>query len=332
LKSPFGKSISGAEKAKRLMKVAGAEDRLAILINADPDALASAMALSRMFWRRTKSARIFRINRIDRADNMAFVKLLDIGNSHIRQLKKSEFDKWAIVDSQPSHNKAFDGFEFNIIIDHHPVTSGLKADFIDIREDCGANATVMTEYLKALKITPSPRLATALFYAIKADTSNFVRETVAADMIAFRYLYDFVNLNIIKKIESTEFSRKTLARFKLSIDRLVFFKGVALVHLGDVDNPDTLVMVADFFLKMAEAHWSIVSGVYNKTLIVIFRNAGFRRDAGKLAKAMFGAIGSAGGHKSAARAEVPLERIPDTPDSEECGKFVLRQVRRAFAE
>jgi nanoRNase/pAp phosphatase (c-di-AMP/oligoRNAs hydrolase) len=314
------------------MQVIGPEDRLAILINADPDALASAMALSRIFWRRTKSARIFRINRIDRADNLAFVKLLDIGNSHIRQLKKSEFTKWAIVDSQPSHSEAFAGFDFTIIIDHHPVTSGMNADFIDIREECGANATVMTEYLKALRITPSPRLATALFYAIKADTSNFVRETVTADMIAFRYLYDFVNLGIIKKIESTEFSRKTLSRFKSAIERLVFYKGMALVHLGDVDNPDTLVMVADFFLKMAEAHWSIVSGVYNKTLIVIFRNAGFRRDAGKLAKEMLGTLGSAGGHKSAARAEVPMEQIPETPDSEECGKFVLRQLKRALSE
>jgi nanoRNase/pAp phosphatase (c-di-AMP/oligoRNAs hydrolase) len=189
----------------------------------------------------------------------------------------------------------------------------------------------MTEYLKALKITPSPRLATALFYGVKADTSNFVRETVAADMIAFRYLYDFVNLSIIKKIESTEFSRKTLARFKSAIERLVFFKGMALVHLGEVDTPDTLVMVADFFLKMAEAHWSIVSGVYGKTLVVIFRNAGFRRDAGKMAREMFGEMGSAGGHKSAARAEVPLDRIPEAPDGDDWGKFVLRQAKRAFA-
>ena len=330
--TPFGKSTSCAEKVKRLVQAAGPEDRVAVLINADPDALASAMALSRIFWRRTKSVRIFRINRIDRADNLAFVKLLDIGNSHIRSLKKSDFTKWALVDSQPSHSEAFAGFDFDIIIDHHPVTPDLKADFIDIREECGANATILTEYLKALKIQPSPRLATALFYAIKADTSNFVRETVAADMIAFRYLYDFVNLNIIKKIESTEFSKKTLSRFKTAIERLVFFKGIALVHMGDVDHPDTLVMVADFFLKLAEAQWTIVSGVHNNTLVVIFRNAGFRRDAGKLAKEMFADIGSAGGHKSAARAEVPMERLRDVTRKKGCGKFVLRQAKRAFAK
>ncbi len=332
MESSFGKSTSCAEKVKRLLETVGPEDRLAVLINADPDAMASAMALSRIFWRRSKSVRIFRINRIERADNLAFVKLLGIGNSHIRLLKKSDFTRWAVVDSQPSHNEAFAGFDFDIIIDHHPETSGLEADFIDIRPECGANATVMTEYLKALKITPSPRLATALFYGIKSDTNNFVRETVAADMIAFRYLYDFVNPAIIKKIESTEFSRKTLSRFKSAIERLVFYKGTAMIHLGEVDHPDTLVMVADFFLKLAEAHWTIVSGVYNKTLVVIFRNAGFRRDAGKLAKEMFGEVGSAGGHKSAARAEIPIDAIPDDPDSEACGKYVQRRARRALSK
>ena len=330
--SPFGKSISCSEKVKRLLKAVGPDDRLAVLLVADPDALASAMALSRIFWRRCRSVRIFRANRIDRADNLAFVKLLDIGNSHVRKLKKSDFTRWALVDSQPAHNEAFAGFDFDIVIDHHPVTAGYKARYIDIREECGANATIVTEYLKALKITPSPRLATALFYGIKSDTNNFVRETVAADMIAFRYLYDYANLGIVKKIESTEFSRKTLSSFKAAVERHVFYKGIAFVHLPDVDNPDTLVMVADFFLKIAEAQWSIVSGVYNKTLVVIYRNAGFRRDAGRLAKDMFDDVGSAGGHKSAARAEVPVENLPSCRDSEECGKLVMRRAKRAFAE
>ena len=55
----------------------------------------------------------------------------------------------------------------------------------------------MTEYLRAAKNEPSSKLATGLFYAIKTDTDNFVRPTVDLDMIAFRYLYDYANMNII---------------------------------------------------------------------------------------------------------------------------------------
>lgn len=326
--SPIGKTVSWSERYRRLIESAGSGDSLAVLINADPDALASALALRRLFWRKVKSVRIFRINRIDRADNLAFVKLLDIRHNHIRALRKSDFTKFAIVDSQPSHHESFAGTDFHIVIDHHPQTEGLKADFIDIREDFGSNSTLMTEYLKAAGIRPSERLATALFYGIKSDTNNFVRQTATQDMIAFRYLYDLANLNIIKKIESSDITRNTLGHLKKAIEELVFVKNMAVVHMGTVKNADILVIVADFFLRLAEAGWSIVSGVYGDRLIVIFRNAGFRRDAGKLASNAFGEYGSAGGHKNAARAEIPLKQIASVAEKEAFGKFVVQRIRK----
>jgi hypothetical protein len=93
------------------------------------------------------------------------------------------------------------------------------------------------------------------------------------------------------------------------MERLTFLKDMTFIDMGKVDNPDILVMIADFFLKMAENTWSIVSGVYGRRLIIIIRNAGFRLDAGQAAKRLFGPYGSAGGHKSAARAEINLDKI-----------------------
>jgi nanoRNase/pAp phosphatase (c-di-AMP/oligoRNAs hydrolase) len=49
---PFAKSVSTAEKCKRLQDAAGSEDTLAIMIQADPDSIASAFALKRLFWRK----------------------------------------------------------------------------------------------------------------------------------------------------------------------------------------------------------------------------------------------------------------------------------------
>ncbi|MGD9137687.1 MAG: phosphoesterase, partial [Desulfobacterales bacterium] len=73
----------------------------------------------------------------------------------------------------------------------------------------------------------------------------------------------------------------------------------------------------------------IVSGIIDQKLIVIFRNAGFRRDAGKLAKEMFGHIGSAGGHKSMARAEVHLEQIqPNGKNATDYEQYVLNRFKR----
>jgi nanoRNase/pAp phosphatase (c-di-AMP/oligoRNAs hydrolase) len=306
---PFPKSTTAAEKCKRLSEVVTPEDSLAILISADPDAMASALALKRFFWRRVRKAAIYHINPIQRADNLAFIKLLRIDQRPIRYLKPAKFNKWAVVDSQPHHHGDFMDKTFDIIIDHHPLGPSSKAHFVDIKENYGATSTMMTEYLRAAKIRPSHKLATALFYGIKTDTDNFVRASLSNDINAFRYLYKFTNMNIIKKIESSEITKQTLASYRVAMERLTFLKDVAFIHMGEVENPDVLVIIADFFLKMAEVTWCIVSGVCDQKLTVIFRNAGFRLDAGKMAQKLFGQWGSAGGHRSAARAEIPLDEI-----------------------
>jgi nanoRNase/pAp phosphatase (c-di-AMP/oligoRNAs hydrolase) len=328
MEHPFPKSTSSTEKCKRLFELVSPEDTVAILINADPDAIASALALKRLFWRKVKKVFIYHINVIKRADNLALIRLLKIELQSIRKLKTSEITKWAIVDSQPQHNEQFSRFQFDIIIDHHPLVAGTTGRFVDVKEDYGANATILTEYLRAVKIRPSPRLATALFYGIKTDTDNFARPSSPSDINAFGYLYQFANTSIIKKIESSEMTRSTLRSFKTALENLTFMKDKALIHMGRVNDPDVLVMTADFFLKLVEASWCIVSGVYGQKLIVIFRNAGFRRDAGKTAQRMFGRWGSAGGHKSMARAEIPLSEIPAAfHEDPEFRQFVMARIR-----
>lgn len=310
------------------MKVVSSEDTLAVIIDADPDSIASALALKRLFWRKVKKTLIFRIKAIKRADNLALVRLLKIEQKHISKLKGNEITKWAIVDSQPHHNEQLSKYRFDIIIDHHPVSQESTGQFVDIKEDYGATSTIMTEYLRAAGIKPSPKLATALFYGIKTDTDNFIRHSTPNDINAFRYLYQFVNINIIKKIEFSEMTKKTLSSFQTAIERVTFIKGIAFIHMGKVTEPDILVIMADFFLKMAEATWSVVSGIHGQKLIVIFRNAGFRLDAGKMARKLFGKWGSAGGHKSAARAEIHLRDMrKEMKGSSEIRQFLLDKLR-----
>ena len=326
---PFSKSVTSAEKCKRLLALISPEDTLGIVMNADPDAIASALALKRLFWRKIKKVMLYHINTIERPDNLAFIKLLKIKLQCIRSMKGRKIKKWAIVDSQPHHHDRFKNHDFDIIIDHHRVGPLSKAPFVDIREDYGANATIMTEYLRASKITPSSRLATALFYGIKTDTDNFVRESLPNDINAFRYLYGYTNMNIIKKIEASEISNQTLSDFRLAMERLVLVKDIAFISMEEVGNPDVLVIIADFFMKLVEANWSVVTGIYEDKLIVILRNAGFKGDAGKTAQKLFEPWGGlAGGHKSAARAEIPLKNIVDKIDDiPRLNKLVLKKLK-----
>ena len=282
------------------------EDKLGIAIVADPDAIASALTLKRLFWRKAKKIVICRVNAIKRSDNLAMIKSLKITLPYIKQLDTSDITKWATVDAQPHHHQYLCKKHFHILIDHHSPFPCPDIPFVDIRDNYGAASSIMTEYLRAAEIVPSTRLATALFYGIKTDTDNFARTSISADINAFRYLYPYVNLNIIKKIESSEINKKNIAAFRQAFENLQLVDHTAFIHMGEINDADTLVIVADFFMKMAEAEWCLTSGIHGQKLIIIVRYVGFRLHAGQVAARLFGKIGSAGGHKNAARAEIPL--------------------------
>jgi nanoRNase/pAp phosphatase (c-di-AMP/oligoRNAs hydrolase) len=306
-------TISAAEKLRRFYEPFERDNIVLILINADPDSIASAMAVKRLLWRKVSSVIISNINIIKRPDNIAMIRLLGVDLVPIKEIVKDAFNRFVFVDSQPNHNEIFTEYPPHVIIDHHPDT-GVSAPFVDIRPKYGATATIMTEYLRAAKIKPSSKLATGLFYAIKTDTDNFVRQTLIEDVRAFQFLYRHSNLHLINKIEQSELTFDFLKYFKIALDNKRIRKGHMFAYLGSVANPDICVIIADFFMKISSVNWSIVSGLYSKKLIIVFRNDGLRKDAGKLAKLSFGQIGSAGGHKSMARAEIPFEALKEVVD------------------
>jgi nanoRNase/pAp phosphatase (c-di-AMP/oligoRNAs hydrolase) len=304
---------SALEKLKKFYAQFSADDNVLVLINADPDSIASAMAVKRLLWHRVACVVISNINIIKRPDNLAMIRLLSVNMIHVSEIDENKFSRFVIVDSQPDHNKLFLKYKYNVILDHHPETNA-EAAYKDIRPQYGATASMMTEYLKAAKIKPSYKLATALYYAIKTDTSNFERKALEEDMKAFQFLFLHANINIARKIEQAELKLEFLKYFKNALENMRKQKDRIFIHIGQVANPDVCVILADFFIKINHIKWSVVSGVCNNILVIIFRNDGLRKNAGDVAKQSFGHIGSAGGHKSMARAEIPVSSIKDTLD------------------
>jgi len=320
-------TISNTEKLRRFYDQFSHDDHVLIVINADPDAIASAMAVKRLLWRRVSNVTISNINIIKRPDNIAMIRLLGVNLVPVKDIIKDCFSRFVMVDSQPEHNELFARFPMDIIIDHHP-DSEVKAPFVDIRPKYGATASIMTEYLRAANIKPSKKLATSLFYAIKTDTDNFVRQTLIEDVRAFQFLYRHANLNLVNKIERSELRLDFLKYFEIALANKRIRKGRAFSHVGPVVNPDVCVLLADFFMKISSVDWSIVSGLYANKLVLIFRNDGLRKDAGKVAKESFGEFGSAGGHKSAARAEIPFEALNEDVDYENDEKLLRWIIQR----
>jgi nanoRNase/pAp phosphatase (c-di-AMP/oligoRNAs hydrolase) len=323
--------LSIAEKLRRFYDLFSGEDRVLIIINADPDAIASAMAIKRLLWRKAAGVTISSVNIIQRPDNIAMIKLLGVTLIHADDIKEGQFNRFIIVDSQPDHHPSFARFTpLHVIIDHHPVTD-FTAAFTDIRPGYGATASILTEYLRAAGIKPSSKLATGLYHAIKNDTSNFERPSLVEDIRAFQFLHHHANIQLARKIEHAEIRPDYLKYFAAALQSKRIHGGRIYAHIGSVKNPDVCVLVADFFMRVHSITWSIVSCICSQKLVIVFRNDGLRKDAGKLAKKAFGSLGSAGGHKSMARAEIPLanlEGVIDHKADSRILKWVINRIER----
>lgn len=327
-------SLSAKERLRRFYARFNSEDQVLIPIIADPDAIACAMAVKRLLWRKVAGVTIAHINEIKRADNLVLIRLVGVAMVPIEKVDTQRFTRVVLVDAQPDHHKTLAALNADVIIDHHPATASGQAPYTDIRPPYGATATILVEYLRAAKIKPSAKLATALAYAIKADTSNFERDTLMEDLQAFQYVFHLSNIALARRIEHAEIRRDFLKFFKKALDAVRIRKGRAFVHLGAVTHPDASVQVADFLMRIDTVNWSIVSGVYQRKLTVIFRNDGIRKDAGALAKRSFGRWGSAGGHKSAARAEISLEAleaVTSVKDQTKLARWILQRIEKKGA-
>ncbi len=286
------------------------DERWCILITADPDALGAAMALKRILARKGREIVIASTNQVTRPDNLAMIRYLRIPLVTWEPSMAKDFQRFAIVDSQPHHNKAFEGIPFSLIIDHHPSPNDYchMAEYMDIRPKLGATCTMLWQYLRELDIRPSKLLATAMVYGIRTDTALFERSGTETDFRAFQWLSRYSDSILLRRILRSEYLPQWLPLFSHAFRSLRTCKNGAYAHVGSVKSPDMLVAIADFFTRVHGLRWVAVSGVYEQTLVIIFRGDG-STNIGAVAQRHFDSLGSAGGHRVMARAEIPLEAL-----------------------
>jgi nanoRNase/pAp phosphatase (c-di-AMP/oligoRNAs hydrolase) len=287
----------------------GYKDRVLITIDPDPDAIASALALKRLLWRKVQITVIGCIRPIRRLNNQTLVRLLKLPMTYIEPRALADYNKFLLVDAQPQHNDFFTKIAYTAVFDHHPLVAPIESPFVDVRPDYGATATIFTEYLRAARIKPSQSLATALIYGIKTDTRSMERHTLLEDVKAFHFLFSLANHNVLRKIEISDLALKDLRYYTQAIAAKHVVRDRIFTFMKEVPSGDILVILAEFFLKVHDISWSIVSGLVGDDLIVVVRNDGYRKDAGKLVSRAFGHLGSAGGHRAMARAEIPLKNL-----------------------
>jgi nanoRNase/pAp phosphatase (c-di-AMP/oligoRNAs hydrolase) len=282
-------------------------DRVLILLHndPDPDALASGLALRNILRRTKQTAIIAAMQGVTRPENIRMLNLLDIHVDIVTPAQVSEYHRVAMVDVQPHY---FGGSvdRVDLVIDHHPEQSGYSAVFKDIRPDYGSTSTILTEHLRAVDANISERTATAMLYAIKSDTLFFNRQANRVDIEAFSYLYPLADAALIRKMEGAEITMERLEYVVKAKQYGRMSEQVFCAYVGHSPREDFIPYVADFYLQLENVRWTIVAGIVNDTLIMSVRNLGYTRNAGEFVRKFFSDIGSAGGHRSMAKAVVPI--------------------------
>jgi len=296
------------QKIKELRALVSESDRIAIVLqdDPDPDAMSSAIALRTLLGRNKQTTPIFAFQPVTRPENRTMTHLLEIEVVPAEAETLQRFDKIAMVDVEPPY---FGGRlpRADIVIDHHPGYPSGLAPFEDIRVGYGATATIMTEYLVTAEERISERLATALLYGIRSDTLALSRRITEADMQAFVHLYPLANYSLLRQIDRPELPLRFARILSRVMARLCVDNGLIALHLGTVERDDLIVQMADFCLQFEAVEWVAVAGKLGGNLVVAIRNHGIGRgNAGEVAKRLFGDIGSAGGHRNMAKAVVPL--------------------------
>lgn len=319
-------------RVQRLLAVARGRQRALVLThdNPDPDSIASALGLA--FLLETRAGLPTKVaygGIVGRAENRALLRVLKLPVVPISRIVFDDYDFVALVDTQPEcrNHSLLPQVSADAVVDHHPARA-LPADvaFADVGGDYGATASIVTSYVRAAGLQPSPTLATALFYGIKSDTRDLGREIEPVDVDNYHWLFPLVDHVALSQIEHPRLPPSYFAALHRAIGRARRHGEAVVADLDDVYAPDIVAEAADRLLSLEDTRWSLVMGTYEGHAYLSVRTSDRRMNAGKLVRDLLAKFhGSAGGHGSMAGGRVPL------PEGSARDKALFRQrLARAF--
>jgi nanoRNase/pAp phosphatase (c-di-AMP/oligoRNAs hydrolase) len=308
--------------------------------NPDPDAISSAMALAAIAANATSgklATRILYEGNIGHQENRAFVNLLEIKMEKLTQEIFRECNYLALVDcvAPGMNNDLSINAPINIIIDHHSaegVTRLRKPEFLDSRPNVGATASIMTQYLQELCLPIDTKVATALFYGIRADTKEFQRNLSPQDLHNAAYLLPLSDRLLLEVIMAPSVSQETLDVLGHAIVNRVVKHGYLFSNVGYVRNRDAIPQAADMLLNLEGVTTAMVYGITDSSVTLSARNKDIRLHIGDVMKEGFSHIpgASAGGHATMAALSIPLNAFSLVRNKDELLNMIIDPVLSNF--
>lgn len=222
----------------------------------DPDAIASSHAIKIMLHRMNIESEIISGKKISLSQNRAFVRSLKIPLKTMIKPDPENFDAYIVTDFQSNIIQGItDRIPCAAHIDHHePDCAVADADFSLVRPDSGSTSSLVGLILKqsGLIFTEGEMrsMATALMFGIQTDTDDFMH-TSEVDIEALRYLSEYADTEVIRRIEGIPLSPETMKLYRRAMEHMAVYKDWGIFGAGyiDIAHRDSIAITADLLLK-----------------------------------------------------------------------------------
>jgi nanoRNase/pAp phosphatase (c-di-AMP/oligoRNAs hydrolase) len=308
----------GRPHARTLVKLLA--DKKNILIttheHADPDALASTLALCALLTAKLPGAKITASTkgRIGGGVNEIFTSLSNLKLAPWEQAGSEAalkgYDAIILLDTQPNfaNSPLPPDVPPTAVIDHHRSRAGRrpKCAFCDIRSDVGATSSIIFGYFMELEQPISRDLGATLLYAIESDLAGAAGQPRELDNIALSSLTLIADTRKLYKMRYVNLPQSAYVSTATGLANAVVYDTALLSHLDEIDSPEKPAVMADYLLRFDKAEWALVTAVFNGALVMSLRTNSTKRSAADLIKRIVRDIGEGGGHQTKAGGGIKL--------------------------
>jgi nanoRNase/pAp phosphatase (c-di-AMP/oligoRNAs hydrolase) len=317
--------MSTGETTSRVAELASVfkdADSLAVVChdNPDPDCMASALAVRTIAVESgVGEVDILYGGEVSHQQNRAFVNLLGVSMSRFEDADVESYDAVGFVDhsQKGENNHVSEATEVDFVIDHHPPENGVDANYVDVREEFGATTTILVEYLRELGITPETDTATAMLFAIRAETLEYLRGATPMEYEASQYLHELADIDLLERMTQPAFTPETLDTIGEAILGREVRASSLVAGVGVITERDALPQAADYLMRLEGISTVLVFGVVDDRIEISARSKDSRVDLDSVMRDAFGDVGSGGGHREMAGAQVPLGVFSDMAEADD---------------
>ena len=244
----------------------------------DPDALSSAWTYKLIAEQYDIQCEIIYAGALSHQENIALVKLTGLPLQRwtletVKTKDLSVFQGCAFIDNQGTTCSLTEfilasGVPIASVIDHHNLQGEMKAEFIDLRPQIRATATIFAEYLQAglLVLDSSVSLhikcATALMHGLRSDTIA-LRQAQEEDFLAAAYLSRFYDPQLLNAVLQSSRSKWVMDAIERSLKHRTVQNNFSIAGIGYLryDDRDSIPQAADFLVTEENVHTAVVYAI-----------------------------------------------------------------------